>query len=127
MAIYAGCSFNYFEVILANFYNNQDNAINFFKEHCVLPQSVDCPKCKRACSYHEDQHLWSSTNLTKIAKSKKRKYFNYSIYPRLRVLSLKKVVFLCGRFYCLLIIKCLGLSSLEVFCGLALFLQQSLL
>ena len=121
MATCAGCSLNYFEVI-ANFFNKEDSAIKFLKEHCVLPQSVDCPKCKSACSYREDQHLWRCTNFTKIAKSKKRKYCNYSIsaykgtFLEQSCIPVWKILLFINHFLShnwdhRTVQKCLGLSS----------------
>ena len=56
------CELEYFYVIGkyhgAIFPGHDKFALEFFREHHVLPLSVECPKCKKNLVYREDRHQW---------------------------------------------------------------------
>ena len=55
--IRAGCVFTYSECI-AKFFEKSSVAVNYLREHGVLPQRVECPNCKLPCKLIEDRHQW---------------------------------------------------------------------
>ena len=54
-------------------------AIQFFREHGVLPLSVQCPKCNKSLLYREDRHKWYCTSTVPIPKTKKRRRCGYEV------------------------------------------------
>ena len=65
------CHLNYFKVI-AEFYEQEEKAINFFREHSVLPSSVNCKICKTPCVFREEQQIWRCRNTLHTPKKSKR-------------------------------------------------------
>ncbi|XP_076045960.1 uncharacterized protein LOC143028154 [Oratosquilla oratoria] len=73
----AGCSYNYWKFI-KEFYLDDNAAIQFLRNHGVLPSQVQCPYCEVPCTYREDRHSWYCGRWSKIAKTKRRKQCNFT-------------------------------------------------
>ena len=66
-----GCAYHYFKGI-ATFYENSSKALQFFRDHGVLPSVVKCPTCHKDCNYRDSQRIWRCTGSYVIPKKKKR-------------------------------------------------------
>ena len=69
--------------VIAKFYGefrqNSDDAIEFLRDHGVLPRQVFCDHCGRSCNFRLAKHQWYCCHYIKIYKSKKkRKRCNYT-------------------------------------------------
>ena len=54
------CEFSYLKAI-AEFYENDERSIRFFRDHGVLMQGpVICKLCGSECTYRADKHQWLS-------------------------------------------------------------------
>lgn len=73
-----GCNPHYYSVI-SDYFEKNDNAIEFLRAHGVLPRAVNCPHCDLPCKYREDRHTWYCGRWKKIAKTKRRKSCVFSI------------------------------------------------
>lgn len=74
-----GCQVTYFQCI-ARFFEKNDISRQFLREHGVLSSVVHCPKCEKECSLREDgQYIWRCSGSVKIAKTKRRRYCDYSV------------------------------------------------
>ena len=60
-------------------FENNEASVEFLRAHDVLPQSVQCPRCKKECIFREDKHLWRCTGSYVIPKTKKRRLCNYTV------------------------------------------------
>ena len=67
-----GCEDNYMSAF-ARFYDKDDVALHFLREHGVLPFTVKCPKCNKDCSFREDKQLWRCLKTYITPKGKKEK------------------------------------------------------
>ena len=72
-----GCDISEWRAI-SNFFENDIEAIKFFKFHGVLPSEVHCHKCNNLCSFREDQRIWRCLKYVSHNRAKKRKC-NFSI------------------------------------------------
>ena len=48
-------------------------ALEFFRQHQVLPLAVKCPNCDSDCVYRADKHQWYCNSSVKVAKTKRRR------------------------------------------------------
>ena len=56
------CALDYFSVI-AKFHGEyygrgSQEAIDFLRQHKVLPNSIKCPNCETELKFRSDKHLW---------------------------------------------------------------------
>ena len=55
---------------ICRFFENDENSLDFFRSHGVIPSFVVCPKCNSNCVYQKEQHLWRCTKNITVAKKK---------------------------------------------------------
>ena len=54
-------------------------ALDFFREHKVLPLSVKCANCNSELVYRADRNQWYCNTSVKISKTEKRRRCSYVI------------------------------------------------
>ena len=77
------CELDYFYVIAryhgVAFPGHEKFALQFFREHGVLPLSVECPNCKKDLVYREDRHQWYCNTSVRVPRVKKRRRCGYVV------------------------------------------------
>lgn len=73
-----GCAPLYYEVIEAN-YKNNEASLEFFQAHGVLPRKLTCPKCGNKCRLRNDRHIFRCYHTYCLPKTKKRRSCGYSV------------------------------------------------
>ena len=61
------------------FLDDDEKAMQFFRSHGVLPESVSCEMCGEACSYDSKRRLWRCQRKNYVSKAKRRKCCNFSV------------------------------------------------
>ena len=64
------CSFNYYSCIV-QFFESNEESMEFLCSHGVLPTTVTCSHCKSLCTYRKDQKTWRCWKRISVPKSKK--------------------------------------------------------
>ncbi len=72
------CSYTYWNFI-AKFYEQSSVAIDFLRQHGVLPKAVECPNCTLPCKLREERHEWYCGQYRAFPKKKKRKQCNFTV------------------------------------------------
>lgn len=77
----SGCAYNPW-LPIARFYEQEQPALDFLRAHGVLPNSVECPRCRVSCKFREDRQQWYCSQTFKVPKTKKRRRCNFSVTDR---------------------------------------------
>ena len=56
-----------------NYYKNDDKALEFFKSHGIIPNSVICPTCSNNCQFSPANNEWFCKKTGKDNRGRKRK------------------------------------------------------
>ena len=72
-----GCERLYMQNI-KQFYGDNEESLNFLRDHGVLPKHVVCPRCGRNCTFRKDKNTWRCSGSFKFTKSKKRRRCGFS-------------------------------------------------
>ena len=77
------CELDYFHIIGkyhgAIFPGHEKLAIDFFRQHKVLPLSVECPKCNSNLVFRPDKHQWYCNSSVRVPKTKRRRRCGYVV------------------------------------------------
>ena len=72
------CGLSFFDFI-QKFHKNNEECLNFFKDHNIIPSALTCPKCKSACIFRQDQALWRCHTSCKDKKHKRVKRCGFTV------------------------------------------------
>ncbi|CAL4120772.1 unnamed protein product [Meganyctiphanes norvegica] len=75
----SGCNLSEYKVV-EMCYHNDEGALKLFRQHGVLPMSMTCPKCNKACTLNETKNKWFWRCQRQHSKGKqKKKRCNFSM------------------------------------------------
>lgn len=74
----SSCDLKHYQVIVDT-YNNNDAALEIFRNHGVIPRTRNCPKCGKPCFYRKDRHTFLCTKKFKDPIGKRFKNCNFEV------------------------------------------------